>query len=294
VGSSFPYSQFLPEFGQCRAVQIDVDGRFIGMRYPCEINLVADAGHHSRAGRRRGPGRVRQSRFQSQGAGVPAVQKELVASDPGLPFSSQPDGCAGKGAGAMRIPRVVIAGVAVATTLTGMSVVGCSSHSTSSSPTSAPAMTARPPLNDYTTLLIKASDINAPEPFTAGPPVKNPNGQQGATTTFTDQDHSHAIIDTIQIMLDHAAAANALDSAKAVQSESLNGKPVPLDVGVGGTTVSGISPDRSKGVTMLLFTEGKAFVTLEFDGPKEMLAPLDFVTEVGQKQDAAIKKGLGG
>ncbi|BBZ49042.1 thiamine pyrophosphate-requiring protein [Mycobacterium heidelbergense] len=43
VGSSFPYTQFLPEFGQCRAVQIDVDGRFIGMRYPYEVNVVADA-----------------------------------------------------------------------------------------------------------------------------------------------------------------------------------------------------------------------------------------------------------
>ena len=43
VGSSFPYTQFLPEFGQCPAVQIDIDGRMIGMRYPYEINLVADA-----------------------------------------------------------------------------------------------------------------------------------------------------------------------------------------------------------------------------------------------------------
>ncbi|OBA76150.1 thiamine pyrophosphate-requiring protein [Mycobacterium sp. 1554424.7] len=43
VGSSFPYTQFLPEFGQCRAVQIDVDARFIGMRYPYEVNLVSDA-----------------------------------------------------------------------------------------------------------------------------------------------------------------------------------------------------------------------------------------------------------
>jgi pyruvate dehydrogenase (quinone) len=43
VGSNFPYTQFLPEFGQCRAVQIDVDGRFIGMRYPYEVNLVSDA-----------------------------------------------------------------------------------------------------------------------------------------------------------------------------------------------------------------------------------------------------------
>ncbi|OBI55597.1 thiamine pyrophosphate-requiring protein [Mycobacterium sp. E796] len=43
VGSSFPYTQFLPEFGQCRAVQIDIDGRFIGMRYPYEVNLISDA-----------------------------------------------------------------------------------------------------------------------------------------------------------------------------------------------------------------------------------------------------------
>ena len=43
VGSSFPYTQFLPEFGKARAVQIDIDGRFIGMRYPYELNVVADA-----------------------------------------------------------------------------------------------------------------------------------------------------------------------------------------------------------------------------------------------------------
>lgn len=43
VGSSFPYTQFLPEFDQCRAVQIDVDGRLIGMRFPYEVNVVADA-----------------------------------------------------------------------------------------------------------------------------------------------------------------------------------------------------------------------------------------------------------
>jgi pyruvate dehydrogenase (quinone) len=43
VGSSFPYTQFMPEFDQARAVQIDIDGRFIGMRYPYEVNLVGDA-----------------------------------------------------------------------------------------------------------------------------------------------------------------------------------------------------------------------------------------------------------
>ena len=49
VGSNFPYSQFLPEYGQARAVQIDVDGALIGMRYPTELNIVADAGATLRA-----------------------------------------------------------------------------------------------------------------------------------------------------------------------------------------------------------------------------------------------------
>lgn len=43
VGSNFPYSQFLPDFDQARAVQIDIDGALIGMRYPTEVNLVGDA-----------------------------------------------------------------------------------------------------------------------------------------------------------------------------------------------------------------------------------------------------------
>lgn len=43
VGSSLPYSQFLPEYEQARSVQIDIDARMIGMRYPNEVNLVADA-----------------------------------------------------------------------------------------------------------------------------------------------------------------------------------------------------------------------------------------------------------
>ena len=46
IGSSFPYTQFMPELDQARAVQIDIDGSFIGMRYPYEVNLVGDAGHH--------------------------------------------------------------------------------------------------------------------------------------------------------------------------------------------------------------------------------------------------------
>ncbi|KHF44117.1 thiamine pyrophosphate-requiring protein [Saccharomonospora viridis] len=43
VGSNLPYSQFFPDFGQARAVQIDIDGSAIGMRYPTEVNLVGEA-----------------------------------------------------------------------------------------------------------------------------------------------------------------------------------------------------------------------------------------------------------
>ncbi|MGW5664769.1 thiamine pyrophosphate-requiring protein [Streptomyces sp. NPDC003758] len=43
IGSSFPYTQFMPDFGKARAVQIDIDPHMIGMRYPYEVNLVGDA-----------------------------------------------------------------------------------------------------------------------------------------------------------------------------------------------------------------------------------------------------------
>jgi len=49
VGSNFPYTNFMPPLDQARAIQIDIDGRFIGMRYPYEVNLVGDAATTLRA-----------------------------------------------------------------------------------------------------------------------------------------------------------------------------------------------------------------------------------------------------
>ncbi len=49
VGSSFPYSEFLPEEGKARGVQIDIDGRMLGIRYPVEVGLVGDAATTLRA-----------------------------------------------------------------------------------------------------------------------------------------------------------------------------------------------------------------------------------------------------
>ncbi|MGZ5026703.1 MAG: thiamine pyrophosphate-requiring protein, partial [Methylobacter sp.] len=49
VGSSFPYSEFLPEEGRARGVQIDLSGRMIGIRYPMEVNLIGDSAQTLRA-----------------------------------------------------------------------------------------------------------------------------------------------------------------------------------------------------------------------------------------------------
>jgi pyruvate dehydrogenase (quinone) len=43
VGTSFPYAEWLPMEGQAKCVQIDLDGRRVGMRYPVDAQLIGDA-----------------------------------------------------------------------------------------------------------------------------------------------------------------------------------------------------------------------------------------------------------
>ena len=43
VGTSFPYIEFLPKPGQARGVQIELDPRRIGLRFPVEVGLVGDS-----------------------------------------------------------------------------------------------------------------------------------------------------------------------------------------------------------------------------------------------------------
>jgi pyruvate dehydrogenase (quinone) len=49
VGSSFPYAEWLPAEGQARGVEINHDGRMIGLRYPMQANLIGDAKESLRA-----------------------------------------------------------------------------------------------------------------------------------------------------------------------------------------------------------------------------------------------------
>lgn len=202
----------------------------------------------------------------------------------------------------MRTNLTALAGLVVATTLVG----GCSANSTSptaisrsaipvatsssSSPNPAPAR-----LTDYTRLLIQASDIDGPEAFTADPPRLGGNPPVTVLGVFRNADGTHVISDGIDVEPDPAAATRKLEGRKIVaQAGTVHGWPEPIDIGTGGATLTGPSPDGSNSVTALMFTEGKAFVEIDFDGPPKTPVPPDVVTDVGRKQDAAIKSGLAG
>jgi pyruvate dehydrogenase (quinone) len=43
IGSNDPWTEFYPKPGAARAVQVDIDGRKVGNRYPIEVGLVGDA-----------------------------------------------------------------------------------------------------------------------------------------------------------------------------------------------------------------------------------------------------------
>src|ERR1700693_1026913 len=206
----------------------------------------------------------------------------------------------------MKIPMIALAGVAATSMVVGVSVVGCagnkssttssSGSAASSGSSSAASSSSSAAAADYTALLIKASDITLPgDTFTGQPPIQNPNGQPGVAQIFGNQNDTRHVGDTILILPDADQAVSELDEEKAALGNMVTGgAPAPAAVGTGGTMVSGTAPEGSKAVTVLLFTEGRAFVNLEFDSPLNDPVPPQFVTDVGQKQDTAIKNGLHG
>ena len=206
----------------------------------------------------------------------------------------------------MNRPMIAIVGVAAL----GALLPACSSNSNTASPSStaasssaaasststATSTSAAAAPTDYTNLLVQGSDISGAPPnvfTTVDPPMANPGGMVGAAVQFKNQDDTNRIGDTVLILPDAAGATTALNSSLAsVGSSVVGGSPQPFPVGGGGQMVAGTSPDKSKAVTVLLFTEGKAFVTLEFDSAPNDPVPPDFAQTVAAQQDAAIKKNL--
>jgi hypothetical protein len=207
----------------------------------------------------------------------------------------------------MGFARVTVARWAVAAIAVGTVATGCGNdHNTSSPPSStsssaatsstgSSAVTSPPPgqPTDYSSLLIKASDIGG-DLTTPQPPVLNPNNAPGVAQLFANSDNSRRIGDTILIAADPAVAAKGLENTKANYAGKVSGTWQPVDVGSNGAMISGTSPDNSQAVTVLLFTQGKALVNLEFDGaPNDPIDP-GVATDIGRKQAAAIKNGLPG
>jgi hypothetical protein len=139
--------------------------------------------------------------------------------------------------------------------------------------------------NDYSTLPVDPNLITDSLAYNAAPLTFNPNGQPGVTAVYTHRDGARQITSTILVLPDPAAASAAVNGSQAVA----NPKTQPAAVGSGGTIASGTSPDGSKSVTVLTFTQGDAATTIEFDGPQADPVPADLVLELGRKQDTAIR-----
>jgi hypothetical protein len=168
------------------------------------------------------------------------------------------------------------------------------SKAEAATPEAATPEAAAPEAGDHSNLLMTAADLTSlGEAFTSDPPVLNPNGVPGVAQAFHSADNTATIGDTILIFADPSEATNSITHlTQNTLGKIVTGAPEPSPVGSNGTVAAGTSPDGSKAVTVLMFTEGTAFVTLEFDSAPSNPVPPDFAQSVGQKQLDAIKAGM--
>jgi hypothetical protein len=141
---------------------------------------------------------------------------------------------------------------------------------------------------DYGTLPVDPNLVTDSQAYSAAPLVYMPDGQPGVQAVYNHRNGGMQITSTILVLPDAPSASAALGGLNAA-GKVANGKTQSVAVGTGGQTISGMSPDGSKSVTVLTFTQGNAAAMIEFDGPPKDPAPADLVTELGQKQDTAIR-----
>lgn len=201
--------------------------------------------------------------------------------------------------------RTVAISILLALAATGCSQAGVTSSSRfgtvppgASSP-AAPAPTtasASPDAGstDYTHLLLQAADVSTPDDtFTIRSSNADPNGSTGASRFFVNAHDTRAISDSILLYPDAATASATLRQAAGTLGTMVSGgAPKPSPVGTDGTVISGTAPDGSKAVTLLLFTEGRALVRLEFDSATGDTTSDEYVDAVGRMQQIALRIGL--
>lgn len=156
-------------------------------------------------------------------------------------------------------------------------------------PTTTPVGSAA--LGDYTYLLIQASDVG--HDFAAvGPPTQDPGGGAGAGQNFGNPDHARTISDTIYVAIDPTVALQSESDRLASIPKHVASPAQSFEIGTNGWIAVGKSPDKSKAVTYLVFAEGKAVVTIEFDSAVDDPVQQEFVVDVARKQDGAVKSRL--
>ncbi|CQD11698.1 hypothetical protein BN1232_02193 [Mycobacterium lentiflavum] len=216
----------------------------------------------------------------------------------------------------MKKVSVAAAGLAATTLVVGVAVTGCgsdkssnpsssSSKSSTTSSSAASSSSAAPTstsaaAQDYSNLLLKATDIVVPGDSFTGPKTRQlTDPAPGIEGVFTNQAGSRSVVDSLLVYPDPGAADKDRDSLTKSYTDPQSGAikggtPAPVDVGVGGTIVSGPSADGNKAKTSVIFGEGKVVALIEFEGAPNDPVPPEIALDVARKQDAAIKAGLPG
>jgi hypothetical protein len=83
-----------------------------------------------------------------------------------------------------------------------------------------------------------------------------------------------------------------LQGFKDTIAKEVTGQPQPAEVGDGGFIATGTSPDGSKAVTEVYFTQGKAMVNIEFESaPNDPVQP-ETALAIAKMQDTQLKNNL--
>lgn len=162
---------------------------------------------------------------------------------------------------------------------------------TSEESTSAEASPSDAQPSDYGSLLLPPTDIG-PDIVTPGGVQLNPGGNPGAAQVYSSPEGHRQIIDTILVFPDVAAAESNFQSNSATMNTVVTGAPAPVEVGDQGVMSIGTSPDGSKAVTVLLFTQGKALVSMNFESAPNDPVPPEQAQDIALQQATLIADGL--
>lgn len=205
--------------------------------------------------------------------------------------------------------KVSMMAAAVAALVAGGALAGCggdkeshpassassassSAASSSASPSSGSPTSSTPAAGDYSGLLLKPDDIDVPgDTWTLSQkPGTNPPGVEGV---YVNQNNTRKIEISIYVYADTGESAQALDqNSKMIPELSTKATPEPTDVGDASVVAVGPSPDGAKAKGIVMFTQGKVFTVVELESAPDDPVSRDFILDLSQRQNDAIKTGM--